>query len=64
MPEELKRRMREVEINWSEYLRQKIEERIEIERRKRAAELMDAIRSKTRPGAFDAAGSVREDRDS
>ncbi len=64
VPERLKEEMRLVRINWSEYLRRKIEERIELERRSRAAELVDAIRSKTRPGAFEAARSVREDRDS
>ncbi len=36
--EELKRKMREVKINWSEYIREAIRRRIELEEKRKAAE--------------------------
>jgi len=35
--EELRRRMSSIEINWSEYIREAIRQRIELEERKNAA---------------------------
>ncbi len=44
--EELRRRMREVKINWSEYLREAIRRRIELEERREAAKkLLEDLRS-------------------
>ena len=44
--EELRRRMRKVKINWSEYLREAIRKRIEIEERREAAKaLLEDLRS-------------------
>ncbi|AJB42868.1 hypothetical protein TCARB_1832 [Thermofilum adornatum 1505] len=34
IPEELKKKMREIDINWSEYIRSAIEKRIEEEKEK------------------------------
>ncbi len=43
---ELKKAMEEVRINWAEYLRSKIRERIELERRRKLAEeLLEYLRS-------------------
>ncbi len=36
--EELRRKMREIKINWSEYIREAIRRRIELEERRKAAE--------------------------
>ena len=45
--DELRRKMREVKINWSEYLRETIRRRIELEERKKAArELLEDLRSR------------------
>ena len=43
--EELRKRMTEVTINWSQYIREAIEERIEREERRKAAQqLVEEIR--------------------
>jgi len=43
--EELKKKMKMVRINWSEYIREAIRRRIELEERKRAAEkLLEDLR--------------------
>ena len=43
--EELKRRMKEIKINWSEYLREAIRRRIELEERRMAAKrLLEDLR--------------------
>lgn len=36
--DELRRKMREIKINWSEYIREAIRRRIELEERRKAAE--------------------------
>ncbi|MEW6604046.1 MAG: CopG family transcriptional regulator [Thermoproteota archaeon] len=60
---EVKEKMGEVDVDWPSYLRAAIEEKIRESKRKRAAESMDRIRSKTRKGKFDSVKSIREDRD-
>jgi len=45
--EELKKKMSHVKINWSEYIREAIRRRIELEERKRAAEkLLEDIKAR------------------
>ena len=45
--EDLRRKMSEVKINWSEYIRDAIRRRIELEEKKRAAEkLLDSLKKK------------------
>ncbi|MGB9854195.1 MAG: hypothetical protein ACPLRY_05245 [Candidatus Bathyarchaeales archaeon] len=45
--EDLRRKMREVKINWSEYIREAIKRRVEIEEKKRAAEkLLESLKAK------------------
>ena len=63
IPAETKRKMAETDIDWPEYIRSAIEEKIRETKRKRAAESMDRIRSKTRRGQFNSVKSIREDRD-
>jgi hypothetical protein len=53
--EYLRRKMTEVKINWSEYIRQAIRRRVELEEKKRAAEkLLESLRAKrhTVPSGF------------
>lgn len=64
IPEDTKRKMRELDVDWSEFIRTAIEEKIREHRRKKAAESMDAIRKKTAQGKFDSTRAIREDRDS
>lgn len=44
VPVELKRQMEEFDVNWSDILRDLIEERLTLMRRKRAFETMDRVR--------------------
>jgi predicted DNA-binding protein len=60
---EMKEQMKRIEIDWSKYIRDAIEQKIRHGRRIQAARSMDEIRKKTKQGSFDGAGSVREDRD-
>ena len=63
IPTEIKEKMREVDIDWPDYLRAAIERKIKESRKRNAAESMDRIRSKTRRGQFNSVKSIREDRD-
>lgn len=62
LPEETRKKMKKLDIDWPSYIRQAIEEKIREEKRSRSAESMDRIRAKTKKGAFDSTKSIREDR--
>lgn len=62
--DELKKKMREVKLNWSEEIREFIRHRIEeIEREKRIKEAMEILSNKKGVERGFSASSVREDRD-
>lgn len=63
LPEETRKKMKKLDIDWPDYIRQAIEEKIREEKRKKSAESMDKIRERTRKSAFDSTKSIREDRD-
>lgn len=63
VPKDLKERMARIQENWGEYLRRMIERRIKEEEIVEASKEIDRVRSKTKRGVYDAARSVREDRD-
>jgi hypothetical protein len=63
LPEETRKKMKDVDIDWPNYIRQAIEDKIRESKRAKSAELMDRIRSKTQHDAFDSTKSIREDRD-
>jgi hypothetical protein len=63
VPEETKKKMKEVDIDWSDCIRNAIEEKLREIRRKKAADSMDRIRSRTKRGGFDSTRSIRADRD-
>lgn len=60
---EVKEKMKDIDIDWSDYLRMAIENKIKEAKRKNAATSIDKLRSKTKPGQFDSVRSIREDRD-
>jgi len=64
VPKELKEEMKEININWSEYIRDLIRKKIREIKMMKASEKIDEIRAKTVQGKFNAAKSIREDRDS
>lgn len=63
LPKDLKDQMKKTEIDWSEYIRNAIEEKIKHDRRIKASRSIDKIRNKTKYGTFDSTKSIREDRD-
>lgn len=63
LPEETKKKMKKLDVDWAEYIRKAVEDKIREERRKKSAESADVIRAKTKRGEFDSAKSIREDRD-
>jgi Arc/MetJ-type ribon-helix-helix transcriptional regulator len=67
IPEELKKKMREIDINWSEYIRSAIEKKIEEEKRKNIAKavlLNEKLRKKSKgePPAEEIIRTFRESR--
>jgi hypothetical protein len=58
----IKEQMDKLEVDWAEYIRKTIEQKIVEEKRKHAAQVMDSIRKRTKRGDFNAARSVRQDR--
>lgn len=63
IPKDLKERMSRVQENWSDYLRRMIARRIKEHEMTEASRKIDEIRMKTKDGAYDAAKSIREDRE-
>ena len=63
IPKKLKEEMKKVNVNWSRYLRSVIEEKIRQIKMEEASRKIDEIRNKTAMGVFNAAKSIREDRD-
>jgi len=63
VPRKLKDEMRRLRIDWAEFLRRVIEERVREERMKEACQVMDDIRSKTVGVKFDSVRVIREARD-
>jgi len=63
VPKKVKEKMGEVDVDWPDYLRAAIEEKLKELKKKRAAESIDKIRNKTRYGKFDSVKSIREDRE-
>jgi hypothetical protein len=62
LPDETRKKMKELDINWPDYIRRAIEDKIRDAKRAKSAESMDKIRSKTQHDAFDSTKSIREDR--
>lgn len=59
----LKEEMKEIDVDWARIVRKTIEETVREERRKRAIEVMDASRARTRGLKFDSTEVVRRLRD-
>jgi chemotaxis regulatin CheY-phosphate phosphatase CheZ len=65
VPEEIKKKMKEVPVDWSEYIRKAIEDRIDIEERKRILrEVKELLKDVPKAPKGTAAKLIRETRDS
>jgi len=64
VPNELKKKMKEINLNWSEYVRDCIQKKIDEQRMKAASAKLDEIRARTKPVSTDEVVSwIREDRE-
>jgi len=63
VPRELKEKMSRIQEDWASYLRRMIERRIKEQEMLQASRTIDDIRSRSRKGAYEAAKSIRMDRD-
>ncbi len=53
IPSDLKKKMRQLKINWSEYIRNAIQKKLEEERKRAASVKLDEIRARSKPVATD-----------
>ena len=64
IPSELKKKMKLVKVNWSEYIRDSIQKKIEEQKLKAASAKLDELRAKTKPVPTEELVSwIREDRE-
>ncbi len=53
VPDDLKEKMSQVNINWSEYIRECVQKRIDEQKMKEASAKLDEIRSRAKPVSED-----------
>ena len=64
VPNELKKKMKQIDVNWSEYVRECIQRKIDEQKMRAASIKLDEIRKKTKPVSTDEMVSwIREDRE-
>lgn len=49
VPEQMKKKMKQVNVNWSEYIRECVQKKIDEQKRKAAAVKLDEIRNRAKP---------------
>jgi hypothetical protein len=62
VPKHLKKEMSKLDLDWAEYLRKAIEEKVRIEKMEKACQIMDELREKTKGVTFDSVKVIREAR--
>lgn len=63
LPKKLREKMKEIDLDWPEFIRQAIKAKIEEEERRKASEKLDLIRAKAEKVSTDEIVSwLREDR--
>lgn len=61
---ELKKKMKQVKMNWSEYIRDSIQKKIEEQKRKEASAKLDEVRARVKPVPTEELVSwIREERE-
>ena len=64
VPSELKKKMKQVKVNWSEYIRECVQKKIDEQKLRAASEKLDEIRKRTKPTSTEEIVSwIREDRE-
>ena len=64
IPKELKEEMSKLDLDWADYLRGAIEEKVKAEKMSRASSVMDELRGKTKTVKFNTVKVIREARNS
>jgi len=64
IPKELKEEMSKLGLDWGDYIRGAIEEKVKAEKMSRASSVMDELREKTKAVKFDSVKVIREARNS
>ena len=49
VPSELKKQMKQVDVNWSQYIRECVQEKITEQKMRKASAKLDAIRKRSKP---------------
>ena len=64
IPSELKKKMKQVKVNWSEYIRDSIQKKIDEQKLKVASARIDEVRNRAKPVPTEELVSwIREDRE-
>ena len=64
VPNELKKKMRQVKVNWSQYIRECVQKKIDQQEMTLASARLDEIRKRTKPTSTEEIVSwIREDRE-
>ena len=64
VPHALKKQMKQVNVNWSQYIRECVQKKIDEQKRRAASEKLDEIRKRTKPTSIEEIVSwIREDRE-
>ncbi len=64
IPVKMKKEMKKVDINWSEYIRECVQKKIAYEKMKAASDKLDEIRKRSKPVSTEEIVSwIREDRE-
>jgi len=53
VPEEMKKRMKQVKVNWSEYIRTAVQKKLEEQKMNAASARLDEIRARSKPVSTD-----------
>lgn len=49
IPQEMKKKMKQIDVNWSEYIRECVQKKIDQEKMRAASEKLDEIRKRSKP---------------
>ena len=64
VPSELKKQMKQADVNWSQYIRECVQKKINEQKRRAASQRLDEIRKRSKPTSNEEIVSwIREDRE-
>ena len=64
VPSELKKQMKQVDVNWSQYIRECVQKKINEQKKRAASQRLDEIRKRSKPTSNEEIVSwIRQDRE-